>query len=121
MFSKINIPNMLVTFISGFFIFGIMAYKEIINGQFPIPLTTGKAFLLFGFLGGWLVFGLFTSIVLHITWLKGRKGVVQILSILLFPIAIMIALFAGIGGCFPCLIYNIATGKGGFAHKNKKR
>lgn len=90
-------------FVTSAFIYGILVYVPEIDGgsQFPSSIAV------VGCLGGILISGLFSSIILAIKFFKRRKMVFKIVSAILWPITMICVIYVGVFANIPYQIYNI--------------
>lgn len=88
-------------FVSSAFLYGILGYLAELNGdsQFPSSIVGG--------LGGILITGLFSSVVIAINFFKKRKMAFKIISAILFPITMICVIYVGVFANVPYQIYNI--------------
>lgn len=97
----------LVSFGVGFFLYGILAACN--REYLEIPLNGFVTFLIYGFLGGLLIGGLISGIILFANIIKGQKRFIKILSRVLFPITFMVICQGGILTFIPYGIYNFVA------------
>lgn len=89
-------------FVTSAFLYGILVYLAEMNGdsQFASSIVVGG-------LGGILISGLFSSIILAIKFFKRRKMVFKIVSAILWPITMICVIYVGVFANIPYQIYNI--------------
>lgn len=91
----------------GFLIFGILAACS--KKYLEIPFNDFLAFLIYGLLGGLLIGGLISGIMLFTNIIKRQKLFIKILACVLFPITLMAISYGGILSFIPYGLYNFVV------------
>ena len=95
----------LIAFSIGFIIYGMLAV--IARNQINYPFSPIIGFFLYGFQGGILIGGFLSGILLFTSFIKTKKQLIKILSIILFPITFIVIVQVGIISFIPYWIYNL--------------
>lgn len=91
-----------VMYVVGAILYGVLSYSS----REVLGIKTWYC-LIYAFLGGMLIAGLITGILLFIGWIKNRSIWIKVLLGIFFPFTIMGICYAGIVGVIPYVIYNI--------------
>ena len=94
-----------IAFSIGSIIYGILGFIAHDFLDYPFNPTIG--FLLYGFMGGLLIGGLLSGILLFTRIIKTQRQTLKILSIALFPITFFVIALGGIITFVPYWVYNL--------------
>lgn len=94
-----------VAFGVGFVIYGLLALAG--RDALDYPFNPFVGFLLYGFLGGLLIGGLLSGILLFARIIKMEEQVIKVLAIILFPITFCVIALGGIISFIPYWIFNL--------------
>ena len=92
-------------FIMGFIIYGIMA--TVTKEELNVPLPHFVFFLKSGLMGGLLIGGIISGILLFTSFLKKKSTGFKVLCVVFFPLTFACICYVGILGGIPYYIYNI--------------
>lgn len=94
-----------VAFVAGFLFFGVLVFVN--HSQLDVVMSRGVSLLLCGFLGGWLIAGLLSGVLIFARLIKTQQVFVKVMSIVFFPITLAVIVQGGFFSFFPYWIYSM--------------
>lgn len=102
-----------ILFASGFFLFGAMSlmlsfspYSDGPFQTFPLAVRVILAFIIYGFMGGWLISGVVGGFWLGIRYIRRQSRTFIVLACVLFFITYIVIVYVGLFAAIPFAIYN---------------